>query len=158
MTRWNESFSRYYLKLNLKKTEVLAVSRTEKEVVVTLDEYQLNQVTQFKYMGCIIGSKWHVDEEINGRMSKMCQNVGMMYRLLKDRHVPNKAKLLIRMTILRPILLYGHEYWILTKKLKSKITAADMKVLRLVKGVTRRDRLRNADIYIYEEFKNQTNH
>ena len=37
------------------------------------------------------------------------------------------------MTILRPILLYGHESWILTKKLKSKITATDMKVLILVK-------------------------
>ena len=49
MTRWNESFNRYNLKLNLMKTEVLVVSRTEKEVVVTLDEYQLNQVTKFKY-------------------------------------------------------------------------------------------------------------
>ena len=55
------------------------------------------------------------------------------------------------MTILRPILLYGHESWILTKKMNSKMTAADMKVLRLVKGVTRRDRVRNADIY--NEFK-----
>ena len=69
----------------------------------------------------------------------------MMY--LKDRHVPKKAKLLIPMIILRPILLYGHESWILTKKLKSKITDADMKVLILVKGVTRRDIVRNADIY-----------
>ena len=47
--------------------------------------------------------------------------------------------------------MYGHEPWILTKKLKSEITAKDMKVLRLVKKVTRRDRVRNADIY--EEFK-----
>ena len=112
MTRWNESFNRYNLKLNLKKTEVLVVSRTEKEAVVTLDEYQLNQVTKFKYLGCITGSKLskgHVDEEINGRISNMSQNVGMMYSLLKDQHVPKKAKLLIHMTILRLILLYGHE-------------------------------------------------
>ena len=88
---------------------MLVVSRTEKEAVVTLDEYQLNQVTKFKYMGCIIGSKGHVDEEINGRISKICQNVGMMYRLLKDPHGPKKDELLIHMTILRPILLYGHE-------------------------------------------------
>ena len=99
-------------------------------------------------MGCIIGSKRHVDEEIHFRISKMCQNVGMKYRLLKDRHEPNEAKLLIHMTILRPILLYGHESWILTKKLKSKIAAAE--VLRLVKGVTRRDRVQHAAIY--EEF------
>ena len=114
-TRWNESFNRYNLKLNLnKKTEVLVVSRTENEAVVTLDENQLNQVTKFKYLGCIIGSKVHVNEEINGRISKISQNVGMMYRLLKDRHVPKKAKLLnlIHMTTRRPILLYRHEFWI----------------------------------------------
>ena len=92
MTRWNESFNRYNLKLNRKKTEVLVVSRTEKEAVVTLDKYQLNQVIKFKYLGCIIGSKGHVHEEINDRISKMSQHVGMMYRLLKDRHVPKKAK------------------------------------------------------------------
>ena len=78
----------------------------------------------------------------------MSQKVGMMYRLLKDRHVPKKGKFLIHMTILRPILLYGHESW---KKLKSKITAANMRVLRFVNGVSRRDRVRNPDIY--EEFK-----
>ena len=81
----------------------------------------------------------------------MSQNVGIIYCLLKDRHAPKKSKLLIHMTILRPILLYGHESWILPKMLKSEMTAADMKVLRLVKGVTRRDKVRNADIY--EEFK-----
>ena len=101
-------------------------------------------------MGCITRSKGQIDEEINGGNSQMSQNVGMMYRLLKYRHVPKRAKVLIHMTILRPILLYGHESWILKKQLKSKITAADMEVLRLVKGVTRRDRVRNADIY--EEF------
>ena len=98
-------FNRYNLKLNLKKTEVLVVSRTEKEAVVPLYGYQLNLVTKFKYPGSIIGSKGHVEEEINGRISLMNQNVGMMYRLLKDRHVLKKAKLLIYMTILRPILL-----------------------------------------------------
>ena len=49
-------------------------------------------------------------------------------------------------TILRPILLYGSESWALTNKTKSKIQAAEMKILRVIKGVTRRDRLRNVDI------------
>ena len=59
---------------------------------------------------------------------------------------PRKLNFWYHMTILGPTLLYGHESWVLTKKLKSKMTAADMKVLRLVKGVTRRDRVCNADI------------
>ena len=125
MTRWNE----YFKNIQSEADEVLVISRTEKEAVVRLDEYHLNQVAKFKYLGCIIGSKGHVDEEINGRISKMSQNVRMMYRLLKYRNVPKKSKLLIHMIILRPILLDGHDSWILTKKLKSKITAADVKVL-----------------------------
>ena len=74
----------------------------------------------------------------------------MMYRLLKDRNVSRQAKLVIHKTILRPILLYGHESWVTTKRLDSRIQAADMKVLRLIKGVARRDKIRNVDTY--EEF------
>ena len=57
---------------------------------------------------------------------------------------------MIHKTILRPILLYGHESWVTTKRLDSRIQAADMKALRLIKGVTRKDKIRNVDIY--EEF------
>ena len=56
---------------------------------------------------------------------------------------------MIHKTILRPIIIlhYGHESWVTTKILDSRIQAADMKVLRLTKGVTRRDRIRSAGIY-----------
>ena len=74
----------------------------------------------------------------------------MMYRLLTDRNVPRQAKLVIHNTILRPILIYGHDSWVTTKRLDSRIHAADMKVIRLIKGVTRRDTIRNVDIC--EEF------
>ena len=77
MTRWNESFNRYNLKLNLNKTEVLVVSRTENKGVATLDEYQLNQVTKLKYLGYINGSKGQIDEEINGRISKLSQKIAL---------------------------------------------------------------------------------
>ena len=74
------------------------------------------------------------------------QHVGLMYRLLKDRNVPRQAKLVIHNTILRQILLYGHESWVTTKILDSRIQVADMKVLRLIQCVTRRDKIRNVDI------------
>ena len=101
-------------------------------------------------LGCNVNTNGTIEEEINRRIAKYSQNVGMMYRLLKDRNVPRQAKLVIHKTILRPILLYGHESWVTTKRLDSRIQAADMKVLRLIKGVTRRDKIRNVDIY--EEF------
>ena len=81
-----------------------------------------------------------IEEDINIRIAKYCQNVGMMYRLLKDRNVPRKAKLVTHNIIT----------WVTTNIIDSRIPAADMKVLRLIKGVTRRDEIRNADIH--EEF------
>ena len=44
-------------------------------------------------------------------------------------------------------------YMVPTKKLKSKITAAEMKVLRLVKGVKIRDTVRNAPIHEESKIK-----
>ena len=65
---------------------------------------------------------------------------------MKDKHVTIKCKVIIFNTILKPILLYGAECWTLTTKLESKIQAAEMRVLRLIRGVTRRDRMRNVQI------------
>jgi hypothetical protein len=45
-----------------------------------------------------------------------------------------------------PILSYGSESWVISKKDKDKIQAAEMRFLRRVKGCTRVDRIRNIDI------------
>ncbi len=47
---------------------------------------------------------------------------------------------------LKPVLLYGCETWVLIERLNSKIQASEMRVLRLIVGVTRRDRWRNTRI------------
>jgi hypothetical protein len=45
-----------------------------------------------------------------------------------------------------PVLSYGSESWVTSKKDKDKIQAAEMRFLRRVKGCTRTDRIRNVDI------------
>ena len=47
-------------------------------------------------------------------------NVGCMYRLLKDRNVPKKAKQIIHQTILIPILIFGSECWSLDKRTRTE--------------------------------------
>ena len=44
-----------------------------------------------------------MEDEINNQITKYNRNVGCMYRLLKDKQVPKKAKQII----LRPMLLFG---------------------------------------------------
>jgi hypothetical protein len=45
-----------------------------------------------------------------------------------------------------PVLSYGSESWVTSKKDKDKIQAAEMRFRRRVKGCTRADRIRNVDI------------
>ncbi len=71
----------------------------------------------------------------------------LLYPILKDKHVPTKCKLIVYNTLAIPILLYGAEWWwTLTTKLESKIQAAEMRVLRIIRSVTRRDKMRNVQI------------
>ena len=123
VTTWNTTFTKYQLKLNLMKTEVMVINRTPSQVRIILHDIEIKQVDNIKYLGCNVNTNGTIEEEINRRISKYSQNVGMMYRLLKDRNVPCQAK------------------------------AADMKVLRLIKGVTRIEKIRHADIYAEFQIK-----
>ena len=84
--------------------------------------------------------------EINSRIAKYNSNVGLMYPLLRDVNIPRECKVTIYYTILKPILLYGSEVWLLTTRTESNLQAAEMRVLRTIKGVTRKDRIRNTNI------------
>ena len=49
-------------------------------------------------------------------------------------------------SILVPILPYGHEFWIMTERVRSQMQAFEIKFLRKIKGGTMFDRVRNAVI------------
>ena len=70
----------------------------------------------------------------------------MLYQLMRDLHIPGQCKITIYQSMLKSILLYGSEVWSLTTWTESKIQAAEMQVLRTIRGVTRRDRMRNTRI------------
>ena len=77
------------------------------------------------------------------RVNKFNFILNLLYPLLKDRNVHAGAKTLIYTSILKPTLLYGYEAWSLTKRTRSKIQACEMRVLRLIRRVARKDRIRN---------------
>ena len=84
--------------------------------------------------------------ELNNRINEYNTNINMLFPILKDKNVPTKCKTIIYTTILRPILTYGSEAWSLTTKTESQIQAAEMRVLRMIRGVTRLDKMRNTQI------------
>ena len=122
------------------------MGRSRQTLNIKIGDHTLNQVQSFTFLGSTVNEQSKQEDEIKNRIAKYSQNVGCVYKLRKDRNVPKKAKRIIQQTILRPILIFGSEWGTLTKRLEQPITTADMKVIRMIQGVTRCDRKRDEDV------------
>ena len=56
MTTWNTAFTKYQLKLDLMKTEVMVINRTISQARIPLHDVEIKQVDNFKYLGCTVKS------------------------------------------------------------------------------------------------------
>ena len=143
MTKWNDIMERMGMKISKQKTEVMEISRVKDGCNIYIENIQLKQTASFNYLGVLFDEENKHQTEITNRLNKYNGNVNALYPILKDKNVPSKAKVIIYTKVLRPILIYGAETWSLTKKSESRVQAAEMRVLRMILGVTRRDRIRN---------------
>ena len=136
------------MKVNTKKgkTEFLVVSRLPQQHDIYMDQNRVNQTESYCHLGVNVGESNLQEDEINNRIAKYNSNLDMLYPLLKEQHVPRECKVIVYKSILKPILLYGLENWSLTTKAEKELQAAEMRVLRLIKGVTRRDKIINVNI------------
>ena len=147
-SRWLDGMSRNGMKINTRKgkTEVVVISRNPTQCEIYKEGDKLYQSECYTHLGVNVRGNNLQEVEINNRIAKYNCNVGMVYPLLRDRNIPRRCKIIIYQSILKPILMYGSEVWSLTANTESRLQAAEMRVLRLIMGVTRKDRMRNSRI------------
>lgn len=146
--RLMESFARNLrgvgMEMNTEKTVVMVVGRDdEREMEVHIGEERLKNVDQFVYLGGVFTSKGGCIQEVEARMEKYGRTVRALYPIMKDRVMDIRVKKIIFDSILVPTLTYGSETWSITTREEKRIEAAEMRVLRMIVGKTRRDRVRN---------------
>ncbi|TWW64250.1 hypothetical protein D4764_03G0012580 [Takifugu flavidus] len=66
--------------------------------------------------------------------------------IVVKRELSRKARLSIYRLIYIPVLTYGHQRWVMTERMRSRIQAAEMSFLHRVAGLSLRDRVRSLDI------------
>ncbi|KAK3565485.1 hypothetical protein QTP86_010744 [Hemibagrus guttatus] len=105
----------------------------------------LPQVEEFKYLGVLFTSEGRMDREIDRRIGAAAAVMRSMYRsVVVKKELSRKAKLSIYQSIYVPTLTYGHELWVMTESVRSRIQAAEMSFLRRVAGCSLRDRVRSS--------------
>ena len=125
------------MKISTAKTEILHLSKNPDQCVLQVNGATMKQVKKFKYLGVAFTSDGRQDEELDTRI---CKASGVMralhYSVIIKRELSKKAKLSIFKAVFVPILTYGHEFWIMTARVRSPVQASVMKFLRRIEGVT----------------------
>lgn len=141
---WEEKLKNINMKINVEKTKLMVSGKTKIQTNLQLDGKPIEQVENFQYLGITINREGHQEPEINKRIQKATQ----LYHSLKHTFIGKKeisinTKMSIYKSVYIPVLTYGSETWVLTKRLKSRLQAMEMIYLRRVLGVSRKDRIRN---------------
>ena len=84
--------------------------------------------------------------EISQRVSAALGNWNRCSGVLCVSRMPVKLKGKVDKTVVWPALLYGAETWATTRDQEARLEVNEMRMLRWMCGVTRRDKIRNAHI------------
>uniref|UniRef100_W5NG36 ribonuclease H n=1 Tax=Lepisosteus oculatus TaxID=7918 RepID=W5NG36_LEPOC len=125
---WKTHLERFGMKLNIKKTEYLECG-DQTDGTIAAGGVQLNKVTQFKYLGSCINSDCTTLQDARTRVSATWMKWRQVTGVLSDK-IPFCLKSKVYRSVVRPVALYGTEYW-------------PMKMLRWILGLTRLDHVMN---------------
>ena len=135
------------MKISTTKTEVLHLSRNPDQCVLQVNGATLKQVEKFKYLGVAFTSGGSQDEELDTQIGKASAVMrALHYSVAMKRELLKKEKLLIFKAVFVPILTYGHESSVITKKMRSQAQASEMRFLRKIEGITLFNKVRSSEI------------
>ncbi|KAK3532990.1 hypothetical protein QTP70_006197 [Hemibagrus guttatus] len=105
----------------------------------------LPQMEEFKYLGVLFTSEGRMDREIDRWIGAAAAVMRSVYRsVVVKKELSRKAKLSIYQSIYIHTFTYGHELWVMTKRVRSRIQVAEMSFLRRVAVRSLRDRVRSS--------------
>jgi len=132
--------------VNIEKTEVQHIGSMRKEVKIKIGDSKLNQVEDFIYLGGTISEDATTDQDVKRRIGLACGVMQSLCSIWKAKNISLETKVKVYETLVLSVLLYNSETWALKETAKQKLRVFEMNCLRRIKGVTRRNRIRNADI------------
>ncbi|CAK1591299.1 unnamed protein product [Parnassius mnemosyne] len=146
------------LQVNMAKTKYLKASKDQQILLqgVNIGNNTFASVNDHVYLGSLVTDNNDVSSEISRRIMAANKCYFGLLRYLRSKLLSRSIKLLLYETLLRPILTYGSECWVLSKKDENSLLVFERKILRRIFGaVMENERWRtryNHELYqMYDE-------
>ena len=89
------------------------------------------------YLGSTVNGNNSIEEEIKGRISLGNRAFHANKDLFKSKLLTKKSKLRMYLTLVRSVVTYARETWVLKENIKTKLRVFERKVLRRIYGPTK---------------------
>ena len=145
LNRINEEGLKVGLKINVKKTEMINVNLAN-ATPCTINNENIKIVENFKYLGTNISQDGSLNIEFNDRINKANQVIGRLKPIWNNSNLSINTKLKVYTTMVKSVLIYGHESWYSTRTSDSKFLVFENKMLRRILDIRWQDHIRNSRI------------
>ncbi len=152
---WCEALEKRGLKVSRQKTQYMkcknGIIEDDEVGQLRLGTEVLEQVKEFKYLGSVVQEDGEMKNEISNRIQSGWRNWRKCSGVLCDRKMPEKLKGKIYKMVIRPAMLYAAETWATKEREEKRLAVQEMRMLRWMNGLTRRDKVENK--YVRGEMK-----
>ena len=142
----NQVSKEHGLFMNVKKTKTMVISKEHKDINIRCDEREVQQVSQFKYLGAIVTEEADCRTEINARLGQGRSLLKKLSKIWKSRSLTVKSKLRVLKTLVWPVATYAAESWTIKSSDARKIEAFEMYAYRRLLRISWIERRTNQSI------------
>ena len=144
----NEAGKVYSMKMNAKKTKTMVISREEQtpKLNITIDGSNIEQVSNFVYLGHKLTEDGRCEEEIKRRIGIAKTTFCKMNRVLTSRSIPLTTRIRILHCYVWSTLMYGAEVWTITPQMSKRLTAFEMWTYRRMLRISWKKKVTNLEV------------
>jgi len=106
--------------------------RQEQLTHINVENKEIEQVKAFKYFGSIINTDNTMEEEIKARIASKNKVYFANKKMFQSRIISKRAKLKLYYSVIRSIVTYSCETWILKEAIINKLLVFERKILRKI--------------------------
>ena len=130
----NDRCEDYGMKINISKTKAMVIGRKPKKIDMRIKGESIEQVDNFKYLGCNISNNMNCCQEVNQRIAMAKEAHNRKINIFCGPLEKELRKRLVKCFVWS-VVLYGAETWTLRRNEEKRLEAFEMWVWRRMEHV-----------------------
>ena len=104
------------------------------ENVFNVKHSTFERINSFVYLGTLVTTSNNTSAEINNRITLANRSYFGLVNILKAKNINQEYKVIIYKTLIKPILMFGAETWLLSEADELRLGVFERKILRRIYG------------------------